>query len=671
MKIVGVVAFTERILADISELEVELGRLDYPVHVEQMGYDVENARVGHYYYEENALVLWLCRCYEDQVRCRLAVEKFVELEVDLIVAMTPPALDAVLAGSAETEIPVLFTHIVYPSVGRELKSQVEEIRNRATGVRDISVDIAEQRLALINDIVPTPVTVHSFYNPDRPVAEAEAMALQAASEKVGLHVKLYAARDLGEVRVLLDELQTRNNHAVLRLSDPTLAGAAGLLGATAHEQYIPYIAPTLGEMERCNALFALEVRGMGRKAAAIADLILKGVDPSRIPVAAPEEKILAINMQAAQDLGLVVSPAIQEEAQVVIPARERTSLGGRLLSVVVAATGLLTVTIIIGSRLGPVRLVSLTAAVAIVLAFFVWLIVRRSIIQPIRRLTLAAERIGAGELSVFIGDVRVEDEIGILARALRRMRSNLINSYAELEKTTESLERRVDELTEAYRSLRTTQHELELANRRIVEADDSARFALTTYIHDEILGLVDELGMQASDLDSPALDNLADEMNQRIRRLRYDLSVPILRDTGVELRRLVRETLPQIYPAAQEVQLFLDLTPMDRLPSLAPASAILIYRFTQGAVSNAFRHADASRVWVQAERRDGELSLSVFDDGQGFDPALIEDFVRQGHYFFHDVEIRAKQLDGTFIIESQPGQGTRLEIVVPLGEEPS
>jgi len=68
------------------------------------------------------------------------------------------------------------------------------------------------------------------------------------------------------------------------------------------------------------------------------------------------------------------------------------------------------------------------------------------------------------------------------------MRSNLKNSYTELENLTHSLEQRLVELTAAHRALQETQRELEVANRRLVEADDSARFALTTYIHDEILG---------------------------------------------------------------------------------------------------------------------------------------------------------------------------------------
>ncbi len=665
MRVVGLVAFEERVLGDVAAFATELGHLDYPVHLEQMAYDIDKARIGDYYYEEDALLLWLCRCYEDRERCRLAIDKFVHLEVDLIVAMTPPALKMALAATRERAVPILFTHVTYPPLDAELRASMET-HGGVTGVRDVSLEVVEERLALIDDVVPTPTTVHSFYNPDRPAAEAEALALQEAGVRLGRDVELYAARSPGEVKVLLGELRARSSDAILRLTDPSLAAAAGLLGAAAHEQYIPYVAPTLEETERCNALFALEVGGVGRGASALADRILKGTHPAVLPIVAPEQKTLAVNLQAAEDLGLVVSPAVQQRAQVVMVARQRTSLSGRLLLALVAATALLTATIVMASRLDPVQLVTLTAGVALVLIISLWLVVRRSIIQPIQRLTFTAERIGAGELNVAIGDVGVEDEIGILARALRRMRSNLINSYAELEKMAESLEQRVDELTEAYRALRDTQLELESANRRIVEADDSARFSLTTYIHDEILGLVDQLGALSADLDSPDLSELTNEMDRGIRRLRYDLSVPILKSTGVELRRLVRETLPEIYPEAQEIQLSLDLTPLDRLPQLRPASAVLIYRFVQGAVSNAFRHAQASHIHIQADRRDGELSLSVSDDGRGFDPGLVEDFVHQGHYFFHDVQIRAKQLEGSFSIDSQPGKGARLEIVVPV-----
>jgi len=207
---------------------------------------------------------------------------------------------------------------------------------------------------------------------------------------------------------------------------------------------------------------------------------------------------------------------------------------------------------------------------------------------------------------------------------------------------------------------------LELANRRIIEADDSSRFALTTYIHDEILGPLDELTAAATAHSDPDIGNLAWDLEQRIRRLRFDLSVPILQDMRVELRRLIQETLPHIYPAARQVEMSLDLSAFDQAPELEPSYGFLLYRFVRGAVSNVYRHAGASHIIVEAATHDGQLSLRVADDGRGFDPEEIEQFVKNGHYFFHDISIRVRQLNGMFRIASQPGAGTSLEIVVPV-----
>jgi nitrate/nitrite-specific signal transduction histidine kinase len=273
---------------------------------------------------------------------------------------------------------------------------------------------------------------------------------------------------------------------------------------------------------------------------------------------------------------------------------------------------------------------------------------------------------GAGELNTPIIEVKVEDEISALARALRRMKSNLSNSYTELEQLTQDLEIRVDELTEANRALQNAQHELEIAGRRIIEAEDSSRFALTTFIHDEILGPLDELSVYSLEMDDPEIKQLARNLETRMRRLRFDLSVPILQDLGLELRRLIQETLPQIYPDARMVQMELDLTPLDHVADLEPACVFLVYRFVRGAVSNVYRHAKADKIRVHADCVDGMLSVCVMDNGQGFDLNKIDQFLMDGHYFFHDIQIRARQLNGEFKVEAQPGTGTVMKVSVPV-----
>jgi signal transduction histidine kinase len=110
----------------------------------------------------------------------------------------------------------------------------------------------------------------------------------------------------------------------------------------------------------------------------------------------------------------------------------------------------------------------------------------------------------------------------------------------------------------------------------------------------------------------------------------------------------------------------LDLAALDENLKLEPGCIFLIYRFVRGAVGNVYRHSQATSMQVSAEICDGQLILCVSDNGKGFDLALIESFIKSGHYFFHDIQIRTKQLSGNFLIQSLPEQGTRLQLNLPI-----
>jgi two-component system NarL family sensor kinase len=299
-------------------------------------------------------------------------------------------------------------------------------------------------------------------------------------------------------------------------------------------------------------------------------------------------------------------------------------------------------------------------------ALTLWIYLNWRIIHPIRELTMAAEEIGVGNLDIGIGEARVEDEIGVLGRTFRRMRSNLKYSQTKLEQVNASLEQQILERTAAIRKLQGIQKELELANKRIIDADDNSRFLLTTYIHDEILVPLDELNERARLSGDSRLVELTRQVDFRLRKVRYDLSVPVIQDMRVELRRLLQETLPLIYPEGHKVKLFLNLSALNHVQELEPACSVLLYRFVRGAVSNVYRHAHAQQLWVKSAYDGKRLTLSVLDDGVGFNPVQVEQYIDQGHYFFHDIRIRAMQLGGEMIIQSRPGEGVYLEIVIPI-----
>jgi signal transduction histidine kinase len=113
------------------------------------------------------------------------------------------------------------------------------------------------------------------------------------------------------------------------------------------------------------------------------------------------------------------------------------------------------------------------------------------------------------------------------------------------------------------------------------------------------------------------------------------------------------------------------LNALDQALLLEPACTFLIYRFVLGAVSNVYRHSHATQVGVSSEIQADSLSIRVTDNGQGFDSTQIEDILKAGHYFFHDIQIRTKQLNGSFQIESKPGDGAWLEITIPVNRDGS
>ncbi len=110
----------------------------------------------------------------------------------------------------------------------------------------------------------------------------------------------------------------------------------------------------------------------------------------------------------------------------------------------------------------------------------------------------------------------------------------------------------------------------------------------------------------------------------------------------------------------QQTSLHVDFN-SETLPSIPDLQATALYRLVQEGLNNAAKHAHATAVWVNLDYSDGEVSLSVEDNGQGFNPTTIDR--NMGLLGIRD---RFLMLNGSFDIESAPGKGTRLFGSLPL-----
>ncbi|MEU1167443.1 ATP-binding protein [Streptomyces sp. NPDC005921] len=81
----------------------------------------------------------------------------------------------------------------------------------------------------------------------------------------------------------------------------------------------------------------------------------------------------------------------------------------------------------------------------------------------------------------------------------------------------------------------------------------------------------------------------------------------------------------------------------------------------QEALANVGKHADATRVRIELRHEDHLMALAVTDDGQGFDPDTV-----RGGYGLLGIHTRASGLGGTCTVRSTPGEGTTVQVELPL-----
>lgn len=86
-----------------------------------------------------------------------------------------------------------------------------------------------------------------------------------------------------------------------------------------------------------------------------------------------------------------------------------------------------------------------------------------------------------------------------------------------------------------------------------------------------------------------------------------------------------------------------------------------LYRVAQEALTNIQKHAEARRIILHLATTPDQVQLSISDDGHGFDPEKLP----PGRFGLIGLNERVKLLGGQFHLQSSPGKGTRVEVIVP------
>jgi signal transduction histidine kinase len=90
-----------------------------------------------------------------------------------------------------------------------------------------------------------------------------------------------------------------------------------------------------------------------------------------------------------------------------------------------------------------------------------------------------------------------------------------------------------------------------------------------------------------------------------------------------------------------------------------------VFCIMREAITNAFRHSEASQIAVELDYRKREFSVSCRDNGRGFDYKAIQLNATNGHWGLRGMEERAEKIGARFSCDSSPQKGTEVRITVP------
>jgi signal transduction histidine kinase len=254
---------------------------------------------------------------------------------------------------------------------------------------------------------------------------------------------------------------------------------------------------------------------------------------------------------------------------------------------------------------------------------------------------------------------------------------NLLASYflqLDLQREKANLERAVAERTAELRrrmeELQRVLGERQVLMRLLVGSQEAERRRIAGEIHDETVQMLAALAIRlelvARDLPDPAakgeletLRAMVSEGIASLRRLLFELVPTTLQHDGLgEALRQLAAQLAEAGGTPVEVQ--------DRLDRPLPDEvATVLFRIAHEAITNARRHAAASRILVDLEPAEEGVCLRVRDDGRGFDPDSLTP-ARPGHLGLVTMRERALLAGGRLVVESGPGRGTTVTAWIPL-----
>jgi putative ABC transport system substrate-binding protein len=252
----------------------------------------------------------------DAKKLNALVEQIGVQKPDVVIAITSPA--AVALKEARLTIPVVFAFVPDP-VGLGIVESLARPGGNFTGVTYSESGLGGKRLELLLEAVTGTTKVAVFWNPSFP-GHADALENTRTSALTrGIEIYSRELKGIEDLESAFDDAVRAKAQAAVFMADNVMFGNRKRVAEVALRQRIPTIHSFPPEVEDGGLMFYGPSNGENyRRAAALAERILKGKRPGELPVERPTKFELIINLKTAKALGLTISEVFLLRADQVI-----------------------------------------------------------------------------------------------------------------------------------------------------------------------------------------------------------------------------------------------------------------------------------------------------------------------------------------------------------------
>jgi signal transduction histidine kinase len=225
--------------------------------------------------------------------------------------------------------------------------------------------------------------------------------------------------------------------------------------------------------------------------------------------------------------------------------------------------------------------------------------------------------------------------------------------------------------------LRESRQRLQVLSQRLVEVQEEERRTLARELHDRVgqslaalninLSIINnELSGQALERSGVRLSDsmkLVAEVIALVRDVMSNLRPTLLDDYGLEA---TLENYLHDFQIRYGIHIRFEQS-APPLPRLGSSIEMTLLRISQEALTNIARHAQAHEVVLSLRLEANSIRLTIQDDGIGITSGQQSD--HRGNHGLKIMRERAEALEGTLRLLSAPGQGTRIEAILPIPAE--